>query len=139
MKCRHLAQFSGSIVSMPLDLAGRATSTALLLSLIATLVFYVVLLSFSMYVNFNYRVNENFVSHRTLLRKTCKPIYWGTPTQLSQSSATSKPHYFVLRLSISYFLLNTTWLEVRDLQKLNIFANWRTLTHIYAVSWMQHS
>ena len=24
-----------------------------------------------MYVDFNYRVNENFVSHRTLLRKTC--------------------------------------------------------------------
>ena len=41
------------------------------LSVITTLGFYVVQLSLLMYVNFNCRVNENFVSHCTLLRKTC--------------------------------------------------------------------
>ena len=81
MKWHHLAQFSGTIVSMPgsnhqIWLAGLLAypyyqSSLSELSLIATLDFYVVLFSVLMYVDFNYRVNENFVSHRTLLRKTC--------------------------------------------------------------------
>ena len=59
--------------------------------------------------------------------------YWVTPSQLTKTSATSKYHYFVLRLSIAHFLLKTTWLEAWDLRKLKIFANRGTL--IYTVSW----
>ena len=70
MKWRHLAQFSGTIVSMPgsnhqIWLAGLLAqpyyqSSLSGLSLIATLGFYVLILLFLMYVDFNYRVNENF-------------------------------------------------------------------------------
>ena len=81
LKWPHLAQFFGTIVAMPgsshqiwlAELLAQLYYQSSLseLSLIATLGLYVVLLSFLMQVNFNYRVNENFVSHRTLLRKTC--------------------------------------------------------------------
>ena len=40
-----------------------------------------------MYVDFNYRVNKNFLSHRTLLRKTCPQVnyqvYPKTPPPLN--------------------------------------------------------
>ena len=81
MKWRHLAQVFGTIVAMSgsshqIWLGGLLAqlyyqSRLSELSLIATLGFYVVFLSFLMQVNFNYSVNEYFVSHRPLLRKTC--------------------------------------------------------------------
>ena len=41
------------------------------LSFIETLGIYILLLSFLMYVGFNYRVYKKFVSHHTPLRRTC--------------------------------------------------------------------
>ena len=57
--------------------------------------------------------------------------YWVTLSQLTKTSATSKFHYFVLRLNIAHFLLKTTCLEAWDLRKLNIFANRGTLMVVY--------
>ena len=59
--------------------------------------------------------------------------YWVTPSQLTKTSATSKSHYFVLRLNIAHFLLKTTCLEAWDLRKLNIFGNRGTLMLVYCV------
>ena len=62
--------------------------------------------------------------------------YLVTPSQLTKSLATSKYHYFVLRLSIDHFLLKTTWLEAWDLRKLKkgatIVSNGSDLSKTYS-------